>query len=77
MSVITALSQANADYLRALQLRSGSDILLLKDDLTPVGQAALNEAETALAACQVRIDTLEQDLARIDLDIQATENREI
>lgn len=76
MQVISALSKENAEMLRILQLRSGHDILMMKDpesSETDIGQDA---AEDEMKACKARIDALEAQLAGIDQQIETAATTE-
>ncbi|WP_372580259.1 hypothetical protein [Ruegeria hyattellae] len=71
MLLVSTLSQANAEHLRILQLRSGFDILLMKNsDATDVIDSQ-RESEVNLGASQARIEKLENAVAELDAKIEA------
>lgn len=70
MAVISALSQANADCLRALQMHAGNDILLMTQSPGQTVVTAQNETNAEIEACNARIEALEADLSQIDLKIE-------
>ncbi|WP_298921585.1 hypothetical protein [uncultured Roseobacter sp.] len=70
MSLISALSQANADCLRALQMQSGNSILLLMEEPCPSATTSQDKANNEVDACRARIDRLETELSELDQKIE-------
>ncbi len=76
MQVIGRLSQENAEHLRIVQLRSGQDVLSMKSPDAAEINAAQQDAEAQLEACEQRIGKLELELAEIDKEIATAAQKE-
>ncbi|WP_227269276.1 hypothetical protein [Roseobacter weihaiensis] len=76
MSLISALSQANADCLRALQMQSGNSVLLMMEYPCPSTAAAQDQTDDDVDACRKRIDTLEEELLQLDRKIEQAAQEE-
>ncbi|MCV3274255.1 hypothetical protein [Roseobacter sinensis] len=70
MYLISALSQANADCLRALQTQSGHSILMMMEQRCSSTVEAQGNTNDEVDACRARIDRLEAELSQLDLKIE-------
>lgn len=76
MQVIGKISQETAEHMRLLQLSSGAQVLLMKASEAEAGDAAQQDAEAQLEACQHRLDALELELAGVDEQIATATQKE-
>lgn len=76
MQLINELSKENAGYLRLLQLRSGQEVLMMKDPDSKETTESQVATEVEFEGCQARIDDLQLKLSRIDEQIEAAAKKE-
>lgn len=71
MKLVSSLSEANAEYFRSLQRRSGFDILLMRDTNADGVGDGQSKTENELGTSQIRIEELEKAVTALDAEIEA------
>ncbi len=75
-TLVSEISQNNAEHMRILQLSSGIDVLLMNDHDSPEAIKNKSDIEAKLASSLARLNEFEAELAKIDNQIEVALNKE-
>jgi len=76
MELLMKIAEANANHLRLQQIKSGKDFILMMEPNGDPSEEPQEDTEAALDVNLIRLEALDQRMARIDQEIANAAGKE-